>query len=244
MSKEQQSVVYRRFNNKSTYGFTGYSINGKSQFVKNGEDELGRPIKKKFRWISGEIDLKFFPSQQEEITFFDRHPENKANGGTLFFKYDEEALLKEENEKMQLGTKAVNEANALSGEPLHWVASVYGYLGRNEAKLKNTVLVAARNNAEAFLKTIHSPELSARALFLKAEANDVIRQEGVSYAFGSVLMGTEEEAVIAYLIAHDDVMQAVRRALQVSAQESPTEAASEAPVKKGLFGRPLKPETP
>ncbi len=213
--KEQAIVVYRRFTNKSTYGFTGYSLNGKAVYIKSGEDELGRPIKKKFRWMSGELDLKFYPSQVEEIAFFDRHPENAANGGKLFFQYDEEKLLQAENEKLQLGNRAISQATALKGELLHWVASVYGYLGLNEAKLHNTVLVAAKNNAEKFLTTVNSPELQARALFLKAEANRVIRQEGVSYAFGSVLMGTEDEAVIQYLIANKDVLEAVQRALRI-----------------------------
>jgi hypothetical protein len=135
-----------------------YSRNQRSIF----EDEQdGTAILEPIVMEDGKITIpKNNPLLQK---FMDIHPDNVANGGTLFYEFDPQKIAEDRVKDLNLEVDALIAARNLDLEVMKAIARVH--LGMDSDKMtsseiKHDILLFAKNYPEEFLDAIDDPDIS------------------------------------------------------------------------------------
>lgn len=143
-----------------------YSKNQKSVF----EDEQdGTAILEPIVMEDGKITvLKNNPILQQ---FMDIHPDNLANGGTLFYEFDPQKIAEDKVRNLNLEVDALIAARSLDLDKMKSIARVH--LDSNvdkmtAAEIKHDILLFARNYPEDFLYAIEDPDIDVNDISSRA----------------------------------------------------------------------------
>lgn len=143
-----------------------YSKNQKSIF----EDEQdGTAILEPIILEDGKITVpKNNPILQQ---FMDFHPDNIANGGTIFYEFDPVAIAEDKVRNLDLQVDALIAARSLDLEVMKSIARIH--LGSNvdkmtSAEIKHDVLLFAKNYPEDFLDSINDPDIIVNDIAARA----------------------------------------------------------------------------
>lgn len=135
-----------------------YSRNQRSIF----EDEQdGTAILEPIVMEDGKITvLKNNPLLQK---FMDIHPDNLANGGTLFYEFDPQKIAEDRVRDLNLEVDALITARGLDLEVMKAISRVH--LGMDPDKMasseiKHDILLFAKNYPEEFLDAVDDPDIS------------------------------------------------------------------------------------
>lgn len=143
-----------------------YSKNQKSIF----EDEQdGTAILEPIVMEDGKITVaKNNPILQQ---FMDMHPDNIANGGTLFYEFDPQKVAEDRVRTLNLEVDALIAARSLDLDKMKSIARVH--LDSNvdkmtAAEIKHDILLFARNYPEDFLYAIEDPDIDVNDISSRA----------------------------------------------------------------------------
>lgn len=143
-----------------------YSKNQKSIF----EDEQdGTAILEPIIMEDGKITVfKNNPMLQQ---FMDMHPDNIANGGTLFYEFDPQKVAEDRVKNLNLEVDALIAARSLDLDKMKSIARVH--LDSNVdkmtvAEIKHDILIFARNYPEDFLYAIEDPDIDVNDISSRA----------------------------------------------------------------------------
>lgn len=143
-----------------------YSKNQKSIF----EDEQdGTAILEPIVMDDGKLTVpKNNPILQQ---FMDMHPDNLANGGTLFYEFDPQKIAEDRVRDLNLEVDALIAARSLDLDKMKSIARVH--LDSNvdkmtAAEIKHDILLFARNYPEDFLYAIEDPDIDVNDISSRA----------------------------------------------------------------------------
>lgn len=143
-----------------------YSKNQRSIF----EDEQdGTAILEPIVMEDGKITVaKNNPILQQ---FMDTHPDNIANGGTLFYEFDPQKVAEDRVRTLNLEVDALIAARSLDLDKMKSIARVH--LDSNvdkmtAAEIKHDILLFARNYPEDFLYAIEDPDIDVNDISSRA----------------------------------------------------------------------------
>jgi hypothetical protein len=143
-----------------------YSKNQKSVF----EDEQdGTAILEPIVMEDGKITvIKTNPILQE---FMDMHPDNIANGGTLFYEFDPQKVAEDRVRNLNLEVDALIAARSLDLDKMKSIARVHLESNVDKmtaAEIKHDILLFARNYPEDFLYAIEDPDIDVNDISSRA----------------------------------------------------------------------------
>lgn len=103
--------------------------------------------------------------------FMDIHPDNIANGGTLFYEFDPQKIAEDRVKDLNLEVDALIAARSLDLEKMKSIARVH--LDSNVdkmtvAEIKHDILLFARNYPEEFLDAIEDPDIDVNNIASRA----------------------------------------------------------------------------
>lgn len=111
------------------------------------------------------------------IKFLEHHPDNKENGGNVFFEMDHEKEAQNLIDLLDLEYEANERARSLDIEELEEVGyKIFGSRTRNlkSAELKRDIYIYARNNPAEFLELFDNPDSDRTAMITRALAEKLI----------------------------------------------------------------------
>jgi hypothetical protein len=143
-----------------------YSKNQKSVF----EDEQdGTAILEPIVMEDGKITvIKTNPILQQ---FMDMHPDNTANGGTLFYEFDPQKVAEERVYNLNLEVDALIAARSLDIDKMKSIVRIYldSDVDRmTVAEIKHEVLLFARNYPQDLLDAIDDPDIEVNDIASRA----------------------------------------------------------------------------
>lgn len=246
-------VTFRR----QTKGLGGYSFRGYNN-PDTGEEvsivirttKEGDPVFYRPTWEFGEIDISIPKRDKRLIDFITNAPMCKQSPYNKGAWHYERLPDDEEEAEARVAQKTiVNQAQAraidLFSKPdlLKKVAVMCAYLGSNEKMQQSVVMDFSESDPVGFTALLESPELPARALLRMAVEARKVHFDGVCYKFGSPPqnIGVDESQAVASMMRDADLMSSISHAMDNSLAATPKFAPPEVSVKKGPFGRPVKP---
>ena len=143
-----------------------YSKNQKSVF----EDEQdGTAILEPIVMEDGKITvIKNNPILQQ---FMDMHPDNIANGGTLFYEFDPQKVAEDRVRNLNLEVDALIAARLLDLDKMKSIARVHLESNVDKmtaAEIKHDILLFARNYPEDFLYAVEDPDIDVNDISSRA----------------------------------------------------------------------------
>lgn len=111
--------------------------------------------------------------------FLDLHPDNKENGGDVFYKVDHAAVAKEELKEDFLYADAVN---LIRSKPIDEIMSVATAFAINTDRMvdevRHDLLVFAKKNPKSFIEAFDNPVIETKAKVKKAMKYNLISHKG------------------------------------------------------------------
>ena len=127
----------------------------------------------------------FVPKQKPQLRkFLDLHPDNIANGGTLFKKIDKKADAMKELQKEFLQTDAITMVRDKPIEELLPIAIYFGYnVNASTSDIRFNLLQKAKKNPKEFIEAFDSPQVQVRSVVQQAKEYQFIatKESGVHW---------------------------------------------------------------
>ena len=117
--------------------------------------------------------------QQNLRDFLDMHPDNEANGGSVFRKIDHASLAKKKIEVDFLYADAVNLVRSKPVDEIVSVATAFAVnTDRMVDEVRHDLLVFAKKNPKAFIEAFDNPVIETKAKVKRAMKYNLISHKG------------------------------------------------------------------
>ena len=103
--------------------------------------------------------------------FMDIHPDNVANGGTLFYEFDPQKIAEDRVRNLNLEVDALIAARSLDIDVMKAIARVHLDVNIDKmtsSEIKHDILLFAKNYPEDFLDAIEDPDISVNDISSRA----------------------------------------------------------------------------
>lgn len=103
--------------------------------------------------------------------FLDIHPDNVANGGTLFYEFDPQKVAEERVQDLNLEVDALIAARTLDLDVMKAIARVHLDVNIDKmtsSEIKHDILLFAKNYPQDFLDAIEDPDISVNDIASRA----------------------------------------------------------------------------
>lgn len=212
----------------AAYGVGAYTDPDTGEYVYRtmSQNKVGNPVVYRFLFSQGGGKIISVPEVWKDVEgksmadFLRNHPEcegsPKNRGQLAYFKEidiekDAEIQLEAED-KIRL---AVNEAAALKGDKLKYVALLIGENSDKESKQSLAVIQYAKSAPDSFMTMVKSPDVEVRAMVREGITKAVITKKGSLHMWETVNLGGDEDAAVANLVKDKDLKDAIKRAISL-----------------------------
>jgi len=144
----------------------------------------------------------FVPEDQQNLRdFLDMHPDNEANGGSIFRKIDHASLAKEKIEVDFLYADAVNLVRSKPVDEIVSVATAFAVnTDRMVDEVRHDLLVFAKKNPKAFIEAFDNPVIET-----KAKVKRAMKYNLISHKSGHIVWTDTNKHIIAVPAGKDPV---------------------------------------
>jgi hypothetical protein len=199
---------------------------GKDCYVSKGNDQFGRPLKRRFTFTYAQRTIRIPNSQADVIKHIEEHPNcagspngdyEERNGkitqqGIFFKKIDEGADAKVAVNAMIEGIEAQNFVNELDKDELRDAAVVLCNCYDHSPLMQQFELLnLAKNNPAVVLKYKNKDtNQDVISLFRRAVNLGIIVDDNIAFFLGKMRMGASEDAAVKFLLNNKGYLDSVR----------------------------------
>lgn len=113
--------------------------------------------------------------------FLDAHPDNKSNGGSLFFLVDKKKDVEKDIDTEFLINDAISLLRSKEADDLLAVALAYGMnINRNMSEIKHDLLQKAKSSPKSFIESFDNPVVLMKAKVRQAISFQIIKTDSRS----------------------------------------------------------------